>query len=419
MNDKREMMEKVEEKHDFKVYELSDAEFLSYLYAERNREESLNSYQGWNTWAVVGAMITVACAAYGIISKHITDLDRLRTLYLVSKYLGTIFGFWYAGLSYMSFLERKRATDYKRIKRLKDVAPIPYLIVVTVCSVDLALNFLIAPCDNRWNGVTISWIVLAVCYLLISFNVYVNRNTIVWAVKDDVWFSRTGQMFVAGMSVYVMFWMIWKWSLENISGPLVGTPEFELAICITAIVMLVYLYLKIKLKNRKSSEIDVLIDEYIYKGKSKEEVYGQLRINLLGRDMLETCSKEFLALKKYYDDFDSQKKKLDKIKVAFSNGTIEAGSLDGQLDSLRESLEYSGKWVKRLDALHDRLEEIAKNVPELKEEEEFGNMQAIVDMMLSKTDVINDEIKMVTDEMEKFIEEHVCLDCGCCKRKSM
>ena len=419
MNDKREMMEKVEEKHDFKVYELSDAEFLSYLYAERNREESLNSYQGWNTWAVVGAMITVACAAYGIISKHITDLDRLRTLYLVSKYLGTIFGFWYAGLSYMSFLERKRATDYKRIKRLKDVAPIPYLIVVTVCSVDLALNFLIAPCDNRWNGVTISWIVLDVCYLLISFNVYVNRNTIVWAVKDDVWFSRTGQMFVAGMSVYVMFWMIWKWSLENISGPLVGTPEFELAICITAIVMLVYLYLKIKLKNRKSSEIDVLIDEYLYKGKSKEEVYGQLRINLLGRDMLETCSKEFLALKKYYDDFDSQKKKLDKIKVAFSNGTIEAGSLDGQLDSLRESLEYSGKWVKRLDALHDRLEEIAKNVPELKEEEEFGNMQAIVDMMLSKTDVINDEIKMVTDEMEKFIEEHVCLDCGCCKRKSM
>ncbi len=413
------MTEEVEKKHDFKVTELSDANFLSYLYAERDREESLNSYQGWNSWAVVGALITVACAAYGIISKHITDLDRLRTLYLVSKYLGTIFGFWYAGLFYMSFLERKRATDYKRIKRLKDVAPIPYLIVVTVCSVGIALNFLIIPCDNRWNGVTISWIVLAVCYLLISFNVYVNRNTIVWAVKDDVWFSRTGQMFVAGMSVYVMFWMIWKWSLENISGPLVGTPEFELAVCITAFVMLVYLYLKIKLKNRKSSEIDVLIDEYLYKGKSKEEVYGQLRINLLGRDMLETCSKEFLALKRYYDDFDFQKKKLEDLKVTLSNGTVEASSLEGLFDSLRESLEYSGEWVKRLDALHDRLEEIAKNVPELKEEKVFVNMHGIVGMMLSKTGVINDEIKMVTDEMEKFIEEHVCLDCGCCKRKPM
>jgi len=60
-------MEKVEEEHVFKVTELSDAEFLSYLYAERDREESLNSYQGWNSWAVVGASITVVCAAYGII----------------------------------------------------------------------------------------------------------------------------------------------------------------------------------------------------------------------------------------------------------------------------------------------------------------------------------------------------------------
>ena len=411
-------MEEVEKKHDFKVTELSDAEFLSYLYAERDREESLNSYQGWNSWAVVGALITVACAAYGIICKHII-VDRLRTLYLVSNYLGAIFCFWYAVLFYMSFLERKRARDYKRIKRLKDVAPIPYLIVVTVCSVYLALGFLIVPCDNRWNGVTISWIVLAVCYLLISLNVYVNRNTIVWAVKDDVWFSRTGRMFVAGMSVYVMFWMIWKWSLENISGPLVGTPEFELAVCFTAFVMLVYLFLKIKLKNRKSSEIDVLIDEYLYKGKSKEEVYGQLRINLLGRDMLETCSKEFMALKKYYDDFDFQKKKLEDLKVALSNGNVEAGSIERQFDSLKESLEYSGEWLKRLDALHDRLEEIAKNIPELKEEEIFRNMQAIVGMMLSKTGVINDGIKMVTDEMEKFIEEHVCLDCNCCKRKPM
>lgn len=396
---------------------LSDAEFLSFLYSEREREESLNSYQGWNLWVVVGAMITVACAVYGILCAHSGEINRLRTLYLVSKYLGTIFCFWYAVLFYMSFLERKRATDYKRIKHLIDVASIPYLIVVTACSVILALNFLIVPCDDRWNGVTISWIVLAVCYFLISLNVYVNRNTIVWAVKDDVWFSRTGRMLLTGLSVYLMFWMIWKWSLENISGPYVGTPEFELAICVTAIVMLVYLYLKIKLKNRKSSEIDVLIDEYLYKGKSKEEVYVQLRINLLGRDILETCSKEFLALKKYYDEFDTQKKKLEDLKVAFSNGIVDAGSLEKQFDSLRKTLDYSAEWTERVGALHDRLVEVAQNVPELKEEEEFRNMLDIVGMMLHKTEVINNEIKMVTEEMEKFIEKRVCLDCSCCKRK--
>ena len=44
------------------IIELSDSEFLSYLYAERDREESLNSYQGWNIWAIVGALVTVVCA---------------------------------------------------------------------------------------------------------------------------------------------------------------------------------------------------------------------------------------------------------------------------------------------------------------------------------------------------------------------
>lgn len=34
---------------------MSDAEFLSFLYSERDREESLNSYRGW-IWAVVGAL---------------------------------------------------------------------------------------------------------------------------------------------------------------------------------------------------------------------------------------------------------------------------------------------------------------------------------------------------------------------------
>ena len=333
--------------------------------------------------------------------------------------LGTIFCYWYSVVFYFSFLERKRAKDYKKIKYLKDVAPIPYLIVTTICSVEFALMFLFVECDNRWNTVSISWMVLAVFHLLVCINLYVNRNAVVWAVKEDFWFTKIWVMVVVGLSVYAVFWLIWEWSLENITGPFIGTPEFELTACVTAFVMLVYLYLKIRFKNRKSSEIDVLLDEYLYKGKSKEDVYYQLRINLLGRDILEICSKEFMALKKYYEDFDSQKKKLEDLKVAFSNGTVEAGSLEGQFDSLRKSVDYSGEWAKRVGVLHDRLEDIAKNVPELKEEEVFGNMLGIVGMMMDKIKVINDEIKMVTDEIERFIDEHVCLNCDCYERESM
>ena len=86
----------MDNKKDIDVSKMSEADFLNFLYSERNREESLNSYQGWNLWAAFGAMITVACTAYNIICAHTGEIDRLRTIYLTSYYLGAIFGFWYS-----------------------------------------------------------------------------------------------------------------------------------------------------------------------------------------------------------------------------------------------------------------------------------------------------------------------------------
>ena len=65
------MMEKVEKNKSNRITELSDSEFLSFLYSERDREESLNHFQGWNIWAVIGAMITVICTAYSIRCNHL------------------------------------------------------------------------------------------------------------------------------------------------------------------------------------------------------------------------------------------------------------------------------------------------------------------------------------------------------------
>ena len=389
-----------------KIKEMSDADFLSFLYSERDREESLNSYHGWNLWAVAGAMITVACATYRIICAHTGEIDRLRTIYLTSWGLGTIFCYWYSVVFYFSSMERKRAKDYKRIKYLKDVAPIPYLIVTTVCSVEFALAFLVVECDNRWNMVSISWIVLAVFHLLICLNLYVNRNAIVWAVKEDIWFAKTWVMVVVGLSVYVLFWMIWKWSKENIAGPFWGKPEFELAACITAFVMLVYLFLKIKFKNRKSSEIDVLIDEYLYKGKSKEDVYYQLRANQMGYGILEACSQEFCALKKYSDDYDSKKKTLEELKVLFENGSVSVDSVVEKFELLKESFEFNDEWANRVDSLFEKLDKIGRTVPELKDEEEFKNLLDIVGWMMKRSRAMSGEIKQVKAEFEKFFNEH-------------
>lgn len=50
---------KVEYPESSMVPEMSDSEFLSFLYSERNRENDISQYQGWNTWVL--AIIPVIC----------------------------------------------------------------------------------------------------------------------------------------------------------------------------------------------------------------------------------------------------------------------------------------------------------------------------------------------------------------------
>ena len=93
-----------------KLLNLSDAEFLSFLYQERDREESLNTYQGWNVWAVIGAMITIVCAGYRVLYSHSNEIDWLRFGFFISCFIGFSFSYRYWFMYIMSFWKRKRGS---------------------------------------------------------------------------------------------------------------------------------------------------------------------------------------------------------------------------------------------------------------------------------------------------------------------
>ena len=47
----------------------------------------------------------------------------------------------------------------------------------------------------------------------------------------------------------------------------------------------------------------------------------------------------------------------------------------------------------------------------------FVNLLNIVGDMMDKNKVITDDIKTVTEEFQKFIEDHICLNSDCCNRQ--
>ena len=63
------------------ISDMPDSEFLSFLYSERDRENSISEYhQGWSNWALVGSIITIACFVYATVK----DSVAFAAIWLVS-----------------------------------------------------------------------------------------------------------------------------------------------------------------------------------------------------------------------------------------------------------------------------------------------------------------------------------------------
>lgn len=83
------MVEKFSIKIPKSISNLTDAEFLSFLYSERDREQSLSQLQGWNNWALAGAFATVLWTLYTICSEKYF-IEWADVVYLTSGILALL-----------------------------------------------------------------------------------------------------------------------------------------------------------------------------------------------------------------------------------------------------------------------------------------------------------------------------------------
>ena len=143
-----------------RITEFADPEFLSFLYAERERENNLNKYQGWNIWALVGALVTVVCAGYGILKENSYLICSRQVAYMVS----CMFAFVLLVYPYLQiftfFLRFRRGIDDKKIRTLKDILPYYYMGLSTAVAGSLSTIIPLMDSESPWNVVSCSWAIL-------------------------------------------------------------------------------------------------------------------------------------------------------------------------------------------------------------------------------------------------------------------
>ena len=135
-----------------------DPDFISFLYSERERENNLSQLQGWNNWALIGALVTVLCAAYAIL-KECVFVNWKDVLY----YSGGTMAFFLNYNSWWRIFKRERGMDMSKVRMLKEVVPYVQIALVFVCSV---LSLILIPILDEINFVFWMWLIMAVVYAL-------------------------------------------------------------------------------------------------------------------------------------------------------------------------------------------------------------------------------------------------------------
>lgn len=356
------------------ITELSDADFLSYLYSERDREESLNSYQGWSIWAISGALITVVYTGYAILCKHLDEFEVVTIGYILSSIFGFLLCYQPFFFFISSLFSRERGVNYKSCKYLKDIVPKPYLWMALIISVTLSLLIICNDTSNRWNVVSITWLIVAL--MLISATIYekINHDKIVWSVIDGVLFGerKLDSWFSAFLSGVLS--ITWVQSVKKVDGSIVGNPNLEIAVCIFSLIALIYLLLKIKTGEKTSSHMDVLLDDFLYNGRSKDDIYNQILTYRMGFGILKACAKELYEVNNSFVDVEPQMAKIKEVNELFSRGTFDINRMIDYFDIIKTVSDFSGEWFKRLTALHNKLEDIGKQVPRIESVEEYQKL---------------------------------------------
>ena len=125
---------------------------------------------------------------------------------------------------------------------------------------------------------------------------YRNRDKIVSSVFDVLVFSKLRWNAYFAFAIGGVLTVVWMGSFRRGYGGIFNSADFEVAICLTACFLLLRLFYHINSELKKSSSIDKILDDYLYKEMSNEDAYYQLQVNCTGRGGA-SCGIEMIKLK--------------------------------------------------------------------------------------------------------------------------
>lgn len=388
-----------------KVTEFSESEFLSFLYSERDRENNLRQYQGWNIWALVGSLVAVGCAAYEFLKGNAETILSVQVCY----YSSALMAFALCIHPIVSFLLKKeRGFDIKKLKRLKQTAPFYYLGWGIAVSASFSLIVPLIDVASRWNLVSIAWMVVFALYVSGTISAIVNKEKATNSFFDDLVFANVKLNRGYELTLSILLWNIAVFSFSKTQKFEIGNINLELSVCFSAFVILFYYLIKVFCEERKANELDVLIDEYLYKGLPKEKVYEKLLHKRMGYRVIESFFNEIDEIEKTVKSYEQKKSELEEAYAWLDDEIVSADKIEESFVRLNSTLSYLRESDKRVREISRKLQSIVKQVPSIVNEEEFKALANLASSLIGRIEDLTKLTESASIKIGQWVHDNVC-----------
>lgn len=374
---------------------MDDSDFISFLYAERDREYSLGQFQGWNNWALIGAFVAAACSGFSMV-RGSGNLNWIDVLY----FSGGLFAIFLIYNSWWRFFtKRERGVDFSKVRMLKEVVPTIQIVFIILSALTSAI---IVPIFDGFNRVFWGWIVLLLVMAIVIGFIVCLKNKLVPAFFEELFlpwiWGNVVFVTVLGGILGTVYQMSFKMTVCGILSS-----EFSVAACIVACLIVLFVFFTINTTNKSLKRFDAIIDKYLYMGASKEDTLHEVIKNRMGYGVLDSCEKEFEAVQSMMAICEKEGKELENIKMIIANGSYSIAQLKQYQKRIKEILSNEMEALRLSKRLAARVQEILKVATIIKDKTDLDTIFTTNQQMYDKVKAMSTSMMEIT----RLIDETV------------
>lgn len=332
----------------YKLTKLSDNDFLSFLYSERDREVSKSGAPGWSLWALVGTAFALTLFIY----TTLKTIDSIN--FLLCYYIFTVF--CPIALYIIFIVEHVRMMkfgDCIHVERLKNIAPITLLSCLTgIYGSMIMLGVLLRAATESIVCCVAVLVPLVASYITIAME----RNKLVttfavFRVSSLVWLNRILVCVVGGTLLLPLFG-----GLRHLTFGF--SEEFEITIAIVGLMAIVYIVIQNKMNRNRVTDIDELIDGFLYRDWTRQSIVRKLELSRLGKSPFIQLEKEYNKVVDASGLIKDAKKRTREITAKIEEQGLKDDELDDLLNEIKEMTSTMASVLNSQAEFHEKSEEL-------------------------------------------------------------